>query len=76
MKIYFENNGTYNQKAVGAPVKLNDFPIGYICDVSDEKVTCEIWNRYITKEPCCDMEVPEEYILSIGVTNNPQMMSF
>lgn len=50
MKIYFDNDGSYGQKAVGVPVLINDRAIGYVCEVTASTVVCELFNRYIKRE--------------------------
>lgn len=49
MVVYFDNDGTYNQDAVKAPVVVNDKPIGFISEVNEERVTCYLWDRYVKK---------------------------
>lgn len=68
MKIYFNNDGTYGQNAVGIPVTSDNKPIGYICEVTSERVTCEIWDRFICKEQFVYKALSaEQDISSIGV---------
>lgn len=49
MVVYFDNDGTYKQGAVKAPVVVNDKPIGFISEVNEERVTCYLWDRYVRK---------------------------
>lgn len=74
MKIYFKNDGTYNEKAVGIPFTLNNIPIGYVCEVTPEYVTCEIWGKYITEERSIHFknnEYIQELLTEIGFCNTP-----
>ena len=50
MEVYFKNDGTYGQSAVKAPVVANNKPIGFICEVTEERVTCYLWDKFIHKE--------------------------
>lgn len=51
MEIYFNNDGTYDKSALKAPVLSSErIPIGFISEVTEDKVTCYIWDRYISKE--------------------------
>lgn len=52
MIVYFENDGTYKQDAVKAPVLVDNKPIGFISEVSEERVTCYLWDRYVSKIEC------------------------
>lgn len=68
MKVYFKNDGTYGQRAVGIPVTSDDHPIGYVCDVTREVVTCEIWDKYIIKEQLlCNILTMEQDIREVGI---------
>lgn len=49
MVIYFDNDGTYKEDAVKAPVLVNDKPIGFISEVNEKRVTCYLWDRYVKK---------------------------
>lgn len=49
MTIYFNNDGTYKEDALNAPVLVNDKPIGFILEVTEERVTCYLWDRYVRK---------------------------
>lgn len=50
MIIYFDNDGSYGQNAVNIPVVVNGKPIGFICEVTEERVTCYLWDRFVQKE--------------------------
>ena len=50
MEVYFNNNGSYGQSAVKAPIIVNGKPIGFICEVSEERVTCCLWDRFVCEE--------------------------
>lgn len=52
MVIYFNNDGTYKQESVNALVLVDDKPIGFISEVNEERVTCYLWDRYISKVEC------------------------
>lgn len=49
MVVYFNNDGTYKEDALNAPVLVNDKPIGFISEVTEERVTCYLWDRYARK---------------------------
>lgn len=51
MEIYFKNDGSYDQRAVKIPVFMNGTPIGWITEVTPERVTCYLWDRFIKREP-------------------------
>lgn len=68
MTIYFSNDGTYGQKAVGIPVMSDNQPIGYVCEVTSQCVTCTIWDRFIRIEQSSyNLLSTEQDISSIGV---------
>lgn len=50
MEIYFKNDGSYDQRAVKIPVLMNGKPIGWVAEVTPERVTCYLWDRFIRKE--------------------------
>lgn len=50
MEIYFENDGSYGQNAVHIPVVVNGKPIGFVSEVSQERVTCYLFDRFVGKE--------------------------
>lgn len=50
MEIYFKNDGLYDQRAVKIPVLMNGIPIGWITEVTPERVTCYLCDRFIRKE--------------------------
>lgn len=47
MEVYFNNDGSYGQGAVYAPVLVNDKPIGFVSEVTLERVTCYLWDKFI-----------------------------
>lgn len=49
MIVYFDNDGTYKQDAVKAPVLVDNKPIGFISEVNEDRVTCYLWDRYVRK---------------------------
>ena len=49
MVVYFNNDGTYKEDAVKAPVVVNDKPIGFISEGNEVHVTCYLWDRYVRK---------------------------
>ncbi len=50
IEIYFNNDGSYGQGAVHIPVTVNGKPIGFVSEVTKERVTCYLWDRFINKE--------------------------
>jgi hypothetical protein len=50
MEVYFKNDGSYGQGAVKAPIVANDRPIGFIDEVTEEQVTCYLWDKFVYKE--------------------------
>lgn len=50
MIVYFENDGLYGQSAVNIPVLVNNKPIGFVSEVTEERVTCYLWDRFVDKE--------------------------
>ena len=53
MEVYFRNDGSYGQKAVKIPVIANGKPIGFVSEVTEERVTCYLWDRFIQKDQIC-----------------------
>ena len=50
MEVYFNNDGSYGQGAVHIPVTVNGKPIGFVSEVTEERVTCYLWDKFIQKE--------------------------
>lgn len=50
MIVYFDNDGSYGQGAVKIPVLVDGKPIGFVSEVTEERVTCYLWDRFIQKE--------------------------
>lgn len=50
MKIYFDNDGSFGPSLVQVPIVSNGSPIGLVESVSEETVTCLIFDRYISVE--------------------------
>ena len=50
MEVYFKNDGSYGQSAVKAPIIVNGKPIGFICEVNEERVTCYLWDIFVDRE--------------------------
>ncbi len=69
MKVYFDNNGSYGQSAVNAPIIVNGKPIGFICEVSKERVVCYLWDRYVYKNQIGVSISGEQDIRSIEIKN-------
>ena len=45
MVVYFNNDGTYKEDAVKAPVVVNDKPIGFISEVNESSLVFFISRR-------------------------------
>lgn len=69
MEVYFNNDGSYGQSAVKAPIVVNGKPIGFICEVSKERVTCYLWDRFVSKEQFGVSMCGEQDIRSIRIKN-------
>ena len=50
MEISFRNDGAYDEYAINAPVLIGDMPIGMIRAVSENTVTCEIFDVFVGRE--------------------------
>lgn len=48
--IYFENDGSYGQDAAKRPILVNEKPIGFIYEVTEELVTCYLFDIFVHKE--------------------------
>ena len=71
MVVYFDNDGSYGQGAVNIPVLANNKPIGFVSEVTEERVTCYLWDRFIDVEMnLINITKKEQNILSIGINNN------
>lgn len=67
MEIYFNNDGSYGQGSVYAPVLVNDKPIGFVSEVTLERVTCYLWDKFINIEQLgFNMYTTEQDIRSIS----------
>ena len=61
MTVYFNNDGSYGQGAVNIPVLVNGKPIGFVSEVTKERVTCYLWDRFICTE-----------LYQVNITNKEQ----
>ena len=67
MEVYFNNDGSYGQGAVYAPVLVNDKPIGFVSEVTLERVTCYLCDKFINIEQLgFNMYTTEQDIRSIS----------
>lgn len=67
MLIYFKNDGSYGQNAVYRPVIANHNAIGFIQEVSDEYVACNIFDKFVVKEQFGISMTGEQDIRAIGI---------
>ena len=58
MDIFFKNDGSYGQSAVGIPVLVDYTPVGFVREVNADMVTCSLFDKFIglvqnlaTREP-------------------------
>ena len=70
MKVYFDNNGSYGQSAVNIPVLVNNKPIGFVSEVTEERITCYLWDRFVDVEMnVVNITKKEQNIRSISIVN-------
>ena len=69
MEVYFKNDGSYVIHSIKTPVIVNGKPIGFICMVTEEMVTCYLWDKYIYKEQIGVSMYGTQDIRSIGINN-------
>lgn len=50
MDIFFKNDGSYGEAAIGKPVLVDYKPVGFISDVTSAEVTCTLFKRFIGRE--------------------------
>lgn len=50
MDIFFKNDGSYSQSAVGIPVLVDYTPVGFVREVNADMVTCSLFDKFIGKE--------------------------
>ena len=50
MDIFFKNDGSYGQSAVGIPVLVDYTPGGFVREVNADMVTCSLFDKFIGKE--------------------------
>lgn len=50
MDIFFKNDGSYSQSAVGTPVLVDYTPVGFVREVNADMVTCSLFDKFIGKE--------------------------
>ena len=67
MKLYFGNDGSYGQSAVNIPVIVNGKAIGFVSEVSQDCVTCLLWDRFIDREQIGLSMYGEQDIRSIKI---------
>lgn len=71
MIVYFNNDGSYGQGAVNIPVLVNGKPIGFVSEVTEERVTCYIWDRFVSTELYkVNISKKEQDIHSVGINND------
>lgn len=46
MKIMISNDGRFGKGAINRPFLINEFPIGFVSDVTEACVICEIFDKY------------------------------
>ena len=68
MLIYFENDGSYGQNAVYRRVIANHNAIGFIQEVNDEYVVCNIFDKFVVKEQFGISVTDEQDIRAIGIS--------
>ena len=69
MMVYFNNDGSYGQGAVNIPVIVNGKQIGFVFEVTEEKVTCYLWDRFIDRKQFGVSMYGEQDIRSIEINN-------
>lgn len=57
MTVYFDNDGTYDESAIKAPLICCGGPIGFISDVTTEIVTVYLFNQYIHPVYMCGIRM-------------------
>ena len=50
MDIFFKNDGSYGQSAVGIPVLVDYTPVGFVREVNADMVTCSLFDKFVGKE--------------------------
>lgn len=71
MRVYFDNDGSFGQNAVKAPIIVNEKPVGFIEEVDEKRVTCFLFDKYIFREQIgLNMFCAEQDIRCIGINNN------
>lgn len=66
MEVYFKNDGSYDSSAVYAPILVSGCPIGFIQTVTDDTVTCLLWDRCIANQYLEDGRLANVYISIFG----------
>lgn len=46
----FHNDGSYGENCLLRPFLINDYPIGFIREVADDTVICEIFDDYFFRD--------------------------
>lgn len=69
MEVYFKNDGSYGANAINIPVVVNGKPIGFIYEVTEKRVACYLWDRYIHKEQIGVSIYGTQDIRSINIDN-------
>ena len=49
MDIFFKNDGSYSQSAVGIPVLVDYTPVGFVREVNADMVTCSLFDKFIER---------------------------
>lgn len=49
MDIFFKNDGSYGQSAVGIPVLVDYTPVGFVREVNADMVTCSLFDKFVGK---------------------------
>lgn len=67
MTIMIANDGRFGKDVVNRPFLINEFPIGFVSDVTKECVVCEIFDNYFIADQVCFNAFSEEQdIRAIG----------
>ena len=68
MKIFFNNDGSYGEGALYRPVLINDKPIGFISEVTDDYVACHLFDMFVAKQQnTINVTKKVQDIMAIGI---------
>lgn len=80
MKLILENIFGLNRNQINIPFVVEDVPMGVVTDVTEEKVSVLLWDKYVTVDKTVDFKNSNNEITAIHIkhkmSDNDMINSF